>query len=178
LSDSTSVNLYKLAAAALNDAKPSRATIVVDTEDFPTNRYIVQGLAHARGLKVQTMRTDLDAGATMDDLTAALDENVTLVVLSMVSYRCGALLDMAAVNEADRRGGHVALEHPDAWRICQALAAKTRVVCDFRVPERIRLAPAPLYTQFVDVWDAVDRLREVMSGRQYEDFPTGRLRIT
>ena len=47
------------------------------------------------------------------------------------------------------RGGHVALAHPEAWRICQALKA-VGVVPDFRRPDIIRLAPAPLFNSFAD----------------------------
>src|SRR3954452_9871361 len=61
LSDSTSVNVYKLAAAAL-DARPGRRVIVTDDDNFPTDRYVLEGLAAARGLELRIVETDLDAG--------------------------------------------------------------------------------------------------------------------
>ncbi|MFF5173593.1 kynureninase [Micromonospora sp. NPDC000089] len=325
VSDSTSVNLYKLAAAAL-DAAGDRRTILVDAEEFPTDRYVLQGLAEARGLTLRALPSDLDQGLALDTLTAALDEDVALVVVSAVSYRCGAMLDMTAVNaaaervgayvlwdlshavgsvpvaltatgaqlavgctykylnggpgapaflyvrqelqsrlrqpiqgwfgqrgqfamgptydpapsidrfqvgtppvlgmaaldpaldvlaeagidrvrdkgrrlgeaivtladawltpygftvasprDADRRGSHVSLHHPEALRISRALAEEGRVVGDYRVPDRLRLGPAPLYTRFVDVWDALDRLRDIAERRSWERFPGEASRVT
>ncbi|MFF3324043.1 kynureninase [Streptomyces sp. NPDC002889] len=325
VSDSTSVNLYKLAGAAL-DAAPGRGTVLMDAEDFPTNRYVVQGLAEQRGLRLCRLASDLDGGLDLDLLRSALDRDVALVVLSLVSYRSGALLDMARVNELARtvgarvlwdlshaagavpvdlagtgaelavgctykylnggpgspaylyvrrelqaelrqpvwgwfgqreqfqmgpdydpvpgierflvstppllslaaidpaltlveqagvarirakglllgrladdltnvwltplgfrsasprppeqRGSHLSLHHPDAWQICQTLAAEAKVVCDYRVPDRLRIGPSPLYTRFTEVWDAMARLREVAARRTYLSRPAGLARVT
>lgn len=108
LSDSTSVNLYKLAAAAL-DARPGRRTVLADADDFPTNRYLLQGLAEQRGLRLVALDSDPDQGLGLDALRRALDGDTALVVLSLVSYRSGALLDMAAVNAAAERAGALVL---------------------------------------------------------------------
>jgi len=315
LSDSTSVNLYKLAAAAI-DAAPSRRTIVYDSEDFPTNRYLLHGLAKERGLEVRALSSHLDQGLTLEQLKEALTGDVALLVVSLVSYRSGALLDMRAVNQLARdagvrvlwdlshaagavpisltdsgaelavgctykylnggpgapaflyvrselqsqlqqplwgwfgqrdqfqmgptydpvsnidrflvgtppllslaavgpaldiveragvdrirekgrrlgewmvalheewlaplgfllaspknpehRGLHLSLEHPDARRICRALIDRSGVIGDFRTPNRLRLGAAPLYTRYVDVWDALDRLRDLVSTRAHE----------
>ncbi|MGM9463710.1 kynureninase [Streptomyces murinus] len=325
ISDSTSVNLYKLAGAAL-DAAPGRGTVLMDAEDFPTDRYILQGLTAQRGLRLRRLASGLDGGLDLDVLRSALDQDVALVVLSLVSYRSGALLDMAKVNELaraagtrvlwdlshaagavpvdlaatgaelavgctykylnggpgspaflyvrgelqaelrqpvwgwfgqreqfrmgpdydpvpgierflvstppllslaaidpalalveeagmarirakglllgrlvddladawlaplgfrpasprppERRGSHVSLYHRDAWRICQTLAADAKVVCDYRVPDRLRIGPSPLYTRFTEVWDALARLRQVAAGRAYASRPTGLARVT
>ncbi|MBL1082665.1 aminotransferase class V-fold PLP-dependent enzyme [Streptomyces actinomycinicus] len=325
LSDSTSVNLYKLAGAAL-DAAPGRGTVLIDAEDFPTNRYVLQGLAGQRGLRLRRLASDPDGGLDLDLLRSALDGDVALVVLSLVSYRSGALLDMAEVNElaraagarvlwdlshaagavpvdltatgaelavgctykylnggpgspaflyvrrelqaglrqpvwgwfgqreqfrmgpdydpvpgierflvstppllslaavdpaltlveeagvarirakglqlgrladelADawlrplgfrrasprepqRRGCHVSMYHPDAWRICQTLAADAKVVCDYRVPDRLRIGPSPLYTRFTEVWDALDRIRAVTADRTYTSRSADLARVT
>jgi kynureninase len=325
ISDSTSVNLYKLAAAAL-DAAGDRRTVLVDGGDFPTDRYVLQGLAEARGLRLRELPSDLDQGLDPATLVAALDTDVALVVLSAVSYRSGALLDVAALTAAarrvgayvlwdlshavgsvpigltdagvdlavgctykylnggpgapaflyvrrelqsrlrqpiwgwfgqrdqfamgpaydptpdldrfqvgtppvlgmaaldpaldvlaeagiervrakgialtelivtladawlapygftvasprdpHRRGSHVSLHHPGALRISRALAEQGRVVGDYRAPDRLRLGPAPLYTRFVDVWDALDRLREITESRSYERVPGEASRVT
>ena len=52
------------------------------------------------------------------------------------------------------------------------------MVPDFRTPDRLRLGPAPLYTRFVDVWDAMDRLRTVLADGAHEGFPAERARVT
>ncbi|MGI9093933.1 MAG: kynureninase [Mycobacteriales bacterium] len=321
VSDSTSVNLYKLAAAALG-AHPDRRVIVTDDDNFPTDRYVLAGLAEQRGCELRVVHSDIDGGLDSDDLSAAIDDDVALVTLSHVAYRSGARIDLAACGElahahgalvlwdlshsagsvsvelsatgadlavgctykylcagpgapaflyvrsdlqaalrqpiwgwfgqsaqfemgagydphpsirrfgvgtpsvlatyaveegarliaeagvdrlaakgaalttlaielADewlaplglrvvtprdpgRRGAHITLQHPAAWQICQALV-HDGVVADYRTPQRLRLGPAPLYTRFVDVYDAIVRLRElVASGRhaRYDAEPT------
>ncbi|MFE4635569.1 kynureninase [Streptomyces sp. NPDC056773] len=325
LSDSTSVNLYKLAVAAL-DARPGRRTVVFDAQDFPTDRYILQGLAEQRGLTARQVHSPMDAPLGLDRLGAALDDDVALVVLSLVHYRSGALLDMAAVNELARahgalvlwdlshgvgsvpidlsgtgsdlavgctykylnggpgapaflyvrrelqstlrqpvwgwygqrdqfhfgdayqpvdgverflagtppvlsmaavepaldvieqagvhrirdkalalgafavqladawlaehgvrlasprgpeqRGSHISLAHPEAWRVCRALAAEAGVVCDYRGPDRLRIGMPPLYTRFTEVWDAMDRLRDVLADHGYERYSHALTRVT
>ena len=75
--------------------------------------------------------------------------------------------------EAARRGGHVAVEHPEGPRIARALKVRG-VVPDFRAPNVIRLAPVPLYTSFHDVWQAVRALREVVAGGEHLRGEAGR----
>ncbi len=75
------------------------------------------------------------------------------------------------------RGGHLALAHPDAWRICQALKA-AGVVPDFRAPDLIRLAPSPLYTTFAECAEAVARLKRIALTRAHEKFPDRRALVT
>jgi kynureninase len=84
---------------------------------------------------------------------------------------------LASPRDPDRRGGHVTLAHPQAWQLTQALIAR-QVVPDFRTPDRVRLGPAPLYTRFVDVWDALDRVRDVLASGEQERFPAQRARVT
>jgi hypothetical protein len=73
-------------------------------------------------------------------------------------------VSVATPREDARRGGHLALVHSDASRVCRALRA-AGVIPDFRPPDIIRLAPVPLYTRFADCWEAVCRL-EIDSGRK------------
>ncbi|SEO79852.1 Kynureninase [Halogranum amylolyticum] len=71
--------------------------------------------------------------------------------------------------DAARRGGHVAIEHPEAYRV--SLALKDRgVVVDFRQPNVVRVCPAPLYTSHADVWDAVEILREIVETEAYAEY--------
>ncbi|PSR34162.1 MAG: kynureninase [Sulfobacillus benefaciens] len=72
-----------------------------------------------------------------------------------------------------RRGGHVALAHPEAVRICKALKAR-HVIPDYRPPQVIRLAPIPFYTTYQDVWNAVDQLLQIMEHHEYEHYPNQR----
>ena len=75
-------------------------------------------------------------------------------------------VEIVTPREAVRRGGHVALRHPEARALGTALRA-AGVVPDFRPPDIIRLAPAPLYVSFVDCFDAVQRLRALLETRSY-----------
>jgi kynureninase len=324
VSDSTSVDLYKLLVAAV-DARPGRNVLVCCADDFPTDRYVVAGVAGSRGMTVREVDAHVDEGLDLGVLAAALDERVAVVVLSQVAYRSGALIDIAEVTrlvrtagalvlwdlshgagavpadltaagadlavgctykylnggpgapaflyvrqemqeqlrqpiwgwfgqrdqfamgpvydpadgvdrfavgtppvlamaavevgarlsaearierlaakgqaltgllialadgwlaphgvavasprDADRRGSHVSLAHPAAWQLTQALLDRG-VVPDFRTPDRVRFGPAPLYTRFVDVWDAMDRFRAVLADRAYVGYPTERARVT
>jgi kynureninase len=322
--DTTSVDLYKLLVAGA-DARPGRDVLVCCADDFPTDRFIVAGVAEQRGMTVREVEAHIDEGLDLAVLARALDERVAVVVLSQVAYRSGALVDITAVTrlaadagalvlwdlshgagavpadlsasgaelavgctykhlnggpgapaflyvrrelqaqlrqpiwgwfgardqfamgpaydpaegvdrfavgtppvvamaavevgarltaeagidrvaakgraltdllvaladgwlaehgvtvasprDGARRGAHVSLAHPSAWQLTQALIDRG-VVPDFRTPDRLRLGPAPLYTRFVDVWDAMDRLHTVLADRSYEGYPVERSRVT
>jgi kynureninase len=92
-------------------------------------------------------------------------------------WLAGHGVTVASPREAARRGSHVSLAHPQAWQLTQALIDRG-VVPDFRTPDRLRLGPAPLYTRFVDVWDAMDRLRSVLAAGAHAGYPTERSRVT
>ncbi|KWX04565.1 kynureninase [Carbonactinospora thermoautotrophica] len=325
VSDSTSVNLYKLASAAL-DARPGRRAIVTDDDNFPTDRYILQGIAAQRGLELRVLASDPIHGPSPADVAAVLDSDVALVCFSHVAYRSGALLDMAAITrlahdagalmlwdlchsagsvpvrleacgvdlavgctykylnagpgapaflyvrrelqdrlrspiwgwfgqrdqfamgleydpvpgvgrfqvgtppilgvsaveegvrllaragidqlrakgvaltdylirladawlaplgfevatprDPQRRGSHVSLAHPEAYRICRAWIERYRVIPDFRAPDRLRIGPAPIYTRFVEVYDALDRLRRLVENKEYAEYDATPARVT
>jgi len=95
-------------------------------------------------------------------------------VLSGEPYGFG----VGSPREPGRRGGHVAIEHPsEALRICEALKAR-RVVPDFRPPNVVRIAPAPLTTSYHEVWRIVQHLKEIIDGREYERFDKARKAIS
>lgn len=84
---------------------------------------------------------------------------------------------IASPRDHQRRGGHVVLAHDEAHRISQACAA-AGVIGDARPPNLFRLAPAPLTTSFLDLWDAMERIAEVVSTTSYLSYPDRRLRVT
>ena len=69
---------------------------------------------------------------------------------------------LASPRDPVRRGSHVSLAHADGYRISRALIERGHVIPDFREPDLIRCGLAPLTTRFVDVWDAMDRLRSLV----------------
>ncbi len=71
-------------------------------------------------------------------------------------------VELASPRDSERRGSHVAVRHADA-RALNARLIAAKVIGDYRTPDLIRLAVTPLYTRFVDVWDAMDRLRSVVT---------------
>jgi kynureninase len=100
VADSTSVNLYKLLAAALQ-SRPGRRVILTEAGNFPTDLYIAQGLA-----------THLSLGHKLrqaTDVVAALDGTVAVLMLTHVNYRSGAMHDMAALTRAAHEAGALVL---------------------------------------------------------------------
>ena len=111
VSDSTSVNFYKLALAAL-EARPGRRVLVTDRPNFPTDRYVLEGLARARDLEIAWVDPDEIEGPQPADVEAALADHpgdVALVTLSHVNYRSAAIADMAAITSLAHDAGALAL---------------------------------------------------------------------
>ena len=107
VTDSTTVNLYRLAAAAL-DARAPRRVIVIERSEFPTDRYVVEGLARERALEVRWLDGDPTEGVSTSEVAGALGAEVALVVLSAVNYRSAAIADIATITSAARdAGAHV-----------------------------------------------------------------------
>ncbi|ELY46040.1 kynureninase [Natronorubrum tibetense] len=97
---------------------------------------------------------------------------LTDYLVHLVDEKLGALnCSVGTPREPAERGGHVAIEHPDAERVSQALRDRG-IVVDFRPPNVIRVSPAPLYTRFVDVWEFTERLRAVLEDGAYETVDT------
>ncbi len=89
---------------------------------------------------------------------------------------------LGSPRQAELRGSHVSLRHPEGYRICRALIESpppaVRAIPDFRAPDNIRLGIAPIYTSFVDIHRAMERLRVIVAGRIYEQFPAEKLAVT
>src|SRR3954454_16158492 len=117
VADSTSVNLYKLLVAGAR-ARPGRDVLVCAADDFPTDRYVVAGVAEVLGMTVRELPADIDAGLDPATLEAALDDRVAVVVLSSVAYRSGALADVAAVTRQVHDAGALVL-----WDLSHAAGA-------------------------------------------------------
>jgi kynureninase len=79
--------------------------------------------------------------------------------------------------EDDRRGGHVALVHPEGMRIAEALRARG-VVPDFRPPDIVRIAPVALYNTYTEIWALIRHLLEIVDSREFEKFPSERKPIS
>jgi kynureninase len=158
VTDNTTVNLYKLACAAL-DARPGRHVIVTDNDNFPSDRYVVEGIATQRDAELRMLSTDINEGVDEDLVRAAVDEDTALVSLSHVAYRSGALADMAAITAIAHRAGALML-----WDLCHSVGAvpidldgcdvDLAVGCTYKYLNAGPGAPAFLYVSA--------RLREVL----------------
>ncbi|MSO28547.1 MAG: aminotransferase class V-fold PLP-dependent enzyme [Candidatus Planktophila sp.] len=328
--DTTSVNFYQLALAAIS-ARPGRKTIITDAANFPTDRYILEGLAKQLGLNLIIIDNESPGSAeneriTPEILAPYLSDDVALVTLEVIQYRSGARNDIKSLTDLTRkhgalmlwdashavgaiemdfdkngvdiavgctykygnsgpgspawlyvnkkvqaelqvpiqgwfsqgdqfamganfekaegirgfqiaspsiiglrcvksafsmiekagigaisekaaigtemmiqlydawladlgftlltsrnpqeRGGHISLRHPDAARICTALREFASVIPDYRTPDAIRLAIAPLPTSYVEVWDGFARIRDLVISRQYEKIKITDSRVT
>jgi len=126
-------------------------------------------------------------GATRLTLEAGMGNirRKSLRITAYLMFLVDELLSRAPYNfsvgtprNPERRGGHVALEHPtEAFRIAEALKARG-VLPDFRPPNVIRLAPIPLYTRYGDVWRVAQHLKAIIDDREYERFSRERGVVT
>jgi len=108
VADSTTVLLYKLARGGL-ELRPGRSEIVVDTDNFPTDRYVMEGIAAELGLSLRWVESDPRSGVEAADLAPALSERTALVVLSHVAYRSGHLAPAAELTRLTQEAGALAL---------------------------------------------------------------------
>lgn len=114
IADSTTVSLYKLIRAAL-DARPGRTEIVIDRDNFPTDRYLVEGIARDRGLTVRWVETPHDRGVTPELVAPVLGEQTALLVLSSVAYRSAWFADIPAITALAHDAGALVL-----WDLCHS----------------------------------------------------------
>jgi kynureninase len=175
VSDSTSVNLYKLATAAV-DARQGRGVMVTDDDNFPSDRYVLAGVAERAGLELRLIHTDIDEGVDPDVLAAAIDDDVALVSLSHVAYRSGALADMGLITSMVHDAGAMML-----WDLCHSVGAvpvdlhgcqaDLAVGCTYKHLDGGPGAPAFLYVRE----DLQDSLRQPIWGwfGQTDQFEMG-----
>jgi len=112
------------------------------------------GLDTFENISIQAIR---EKSLALSDLFAQLmDEHCAQFHFICVSPR-----------EHARRASHLSYAHPDGYAIMQALIARN-VIGDFRQPNLLRFGFTPLYTRYVDVWDAVATIRDVMRREQWK----------
>lgn len=115
--DSTTVLLYKLARSAIA-LRPGRTEIVLDTDNFPTDRYVLEGVAAELGLELRWITVDPASGVEPEAARDAIGERTALVVLSHVAYRSGFLADVAAITRAAHDAGALVL-----WDLCHSVGS-------------------------------------------------------
>ena len=166
VADSTSTTLFKLGMAALM-ARPGRRTILTDDLNFPSDLYILQGMARLAGggYRVRVIPSADGIHGPADALTAAMDEDTALVTLSHTVFKSGYQYDMAAVTVAAQRAGALTL-----WDLSHSAgsvlvdlnsaAADLAVGCTYKYLNSGPGAPAFLYVRR----DLQDALANPISG--------------
>ena len=125
--DSTSVMLYKWIRAALA-SRPGRDEVILDIGNFPTDRFVVEGIAAECGMRLSWMEADRRSGITVDQVNAAIGSRTALVLLSDVAYRSGYLADVPAITTLAHDHGALVL-----WDLCHSAGVIPRRLDDWRV---------------------------------------------
>jgi kynureninase len=119
--DTVSVNFYRLIKAAIS-LRPGKKVLVTDSANFPTDRYVLQGIAKELGLEIRLIDNEILPGRLGEELVTAeqlaqyLDDSVACVTLSQVNYRSGALHDVVALGDVARK-----LDIPFVWDASHAV---------------------------------------------------------
>ncbi len=117
IADSTTVNFYKSMRAALN-LRPDRRRVLVDRDNFPTNRYVVESLARDLNLELVWLQPESGTGVSADDVAAAVDERTAVVTLSHIAYQSGYLADVARITEIAHASGALVV-----WDLCHSVGS-------------------------------------------------------
>ncbi|MGC5224139.1 kynureninase [Micromonospora sp. DT81.3] len=118
IGDSTTVLLYKLLRAAFDSCAaedPRRVEIVIDRDNFPTDRFLAEGIAAERGGRVRWVEVDRAAGVSPELLREAVGPQTAVVLLSHVAYRSGFLADAAELTRIAHDAGALVL-----WDLCHS----------------------------------------------------------
>ena len=115
--DSTTVLLYKLLRAAVA-LRPGRTEIVIDRDNFPTDRYVAEGVAQECGLTLRWIDVDPSEGVTADQLAAVLGPQTAVVLVSHVAYRSAWVADVPTLTEMSHDAGALVL-----WDLCHSAGA-------------------------------------------------------
>jgi kynureninase len=125
--DSTSVMLYKWIRAALA-SQPGRDEIIVDIGNFPTDRFVVEGIAAELGMRLRWLEADRRSGITVDQVSAVIGSRTALILLSDVAYRSGYLADVPAITTLAHDYKALVL-----WDVCHSAGVIPRRLDDWRV---------------------------------------------
>ena len=125
--DSTSVMLYKWIRAALA-SRPGRDEIIADIGNFPTDRFVVEGIAAELGMQVRWLKAERSGGVTADQVSEVVGSRTALLLLSDVAYRSGYLAEVPAITALAHDHGALVL-----WDICHSAGVIPQQLDDWRV---------------------------------------------
>jgi kynureninase len=165
VADSTTVLLYKAIRAAFDAAGPDRDEIVLDDDQFPTDRFVVDGIARECGATVRRVHVDPDLGLTPELLAPVLGPRTAVVLGNHVSYRSAAIADLAGITRLAHEAGALVV-----WDLCHSVGVvpmtldadgvDLAVGCTYKFLNGGPGAPAFLYAGGA----VLDRLRPPVQG--------------
>jgi len=123
IADSTTVNFYKSMRAALN-LRPDRRRVVLDMDNFPTNRYVVESLARDLNLELVWLPSAPGGGVTPEAVAAVIDQQTAVVTASHIAYHSGYLADVQAITEIAHQAGALVV-----WDLCHSVGS-TEIALD------------------------------------------------
>jgi kynureninase len=148
-----------------------------DYEPAPGVRRFLAGTPNVPALVAIEEGVRLVAEAGIDRLRSKAEALTSYAVELHDAWLAPLGFQLRSPREPVRRGAHVSVRREHAWPICRALIEHARVIPDFREPDMIRLGFAPLYTRFIDVHNALERLRGIVERGDY-DAAVPRSRVT
>jgi len=125
--DSTTVLLYKLMRAGVA-ARPGRTELVIDRDNFPTDRYVAEGVARECGLTLRWIEVDPETGVREEQVDEVVGEHTALVVLSHVAYRSAWIADVEAITQRVHDSGALVL-----WDLCHSAGSVPVELDEWRV---------------------------------------------
>jgi len=130
------------------------------------------------GLAAVESGVAITAEAGIDAIRAKSIAQTELIIALHDEWLAPLGFELGSPRDPRNRGSHVSLRHPDAWPICKALIERANVVPDFRGPDCVRLGVAPLYTRFADIYDALERLKQLVDDGVHREIDAARSTVT
>jgi kynureninase len=131
-------------------------------------RQMLTGTQPTASLSIAEIGIDIMLRADMNQIREK-SMHMTDLFIELVEQRCGDYgFELVSPRDAQQRGSQVSFRNDDGYPIVRALH-DCGVICDFRSPANVRFGFAPLYIRYTDVWDAVDRLQDILANGTWKE---------
>lgn len=157
-----------------------RAPFAFDLDFIPAagmNRFLVSSPPVLSMLAMEAS-VDVLIRAGMDRLRRKSAAQTDYLIAMSDHFLAPLGFTLGSPRAAAQRGSHVSLRHAEGYRINRALIEGLNLIPDFRAPDNLRLGIAPIYTSYVEIWEAVQRIRRAVEEKFYERYSTERLAVT
>ncbi len=125
---------------------------------------------------------DIILEAGMDNLRKKSIAQTQYLIALVEAWLLPLGFQLGSPKDAQKRGSHISLRHPESFRISRALIESVppaiQVIPDFRAPDNIRLGITPLYNSFADIHKALERIRIITEEKIYEAYTTEKMAVT